>query len=80
MYYHILDPRTGYPVKTDLASASIVSDSSTDGDAYSTMLFLMGRDKALDFLNADERFSGLLVDMNDVATASDGSDFMLLND
>ena len=40
----------------------------------------MGRDKALDFLNADERFSGLLVDMNDVATASDGSDFTLLND
>lgn len=80
LYYHILDPRTGYPVKTDLASASIVSDSSTDGDAYSTMLFLMGRDKALDFLNADERFSGLLVDMNDVATASDGSDFTLLND
>lgn len=80
LYYHILDPRTGYPVKTDLASASIVSDSSTDGDAYSTMLFLMGRDKALDFLNTDERFSGLLVDMNDVATASDGSDFTLLND
>ena len=80
LYYHILDPRTGYPVKTDLASASIVSDSSTDGDAHSTMLFLMGRDKALDFLNADERFSGLLVDMNDVATASDGSDFTLLND
>lgn len=80
LYYHILDPRTGYPVKTDLASASIVSDSSTDGDAYSTMLFLMGRDKALDFLNVDERFSGLLVDMDDVATASDGSDFTLLND
>lgn len=80
LYYHILDPRTGYPVKTDLASASIVSDSSTDGDAYSTTLFLMGHDKAMDLLNSDERFSGLLVDMNDVATASDGSNFTLLNE
>lgn len=80
LYYHILDPRTGYPVKTDLASASIVSDSSTDGDAYSTTLFLMGRDKAMDLLDSDERFDGLLVDVNDVATASDGSDFTLLND
>ncbi|MDO5791152.1 MAG: FAD:protein FMN transferase [Coriobacteriia bacterium] len=80
LYYHILDPRTGYPVKTDLASASIVSDSSTDGDAYSTTLFLMGHDKAMDLLNSDERFSGLLVDMDDTATASDGSGFTLLNE
>lgn len=80
LYYHILDPRTGYPAKTDLASASIVSDSSTDGDAYSTTLFLMGHDKAMELLNSDERFSGLLVDMNDTATASDGSGFTLLNE
>ena len=80
LYYHILDPRTGYPVKTDLASASIVSDSSTDGDAYSTTLFLMGHDKAMELLNSDERFSGLLVDMNDTATASDGSGFTLLSE
>ena len=80
LYYHILDPRTGYPVKTDLASASIVSDSSTDGDAYSTTLFLMGHDKAMELLNSDERFSGLLVDMNDTATASDGSGFTPLNE
>lgn len=79
LYHHILDPRTGYPAKTDLASASIVSDSSTDGDAYSTTLFLMGHDKAMDLLNSDERFSGLLVDMNDTATASNGSRFTLLN-
>ena len=79
LYHHILDPRTGYPAKTDLASASIVSDDSTDGDAYSTTLFLMGHDKAMDLLNSDERFSGLLVDMNDIATASNGSKFTLLN-
>ncbi len=80
LYYHILDPRTGYPAKTDLASASIVSDSSTDGDAYSTTLFLMGHDKAMDLLNSDERFSGLLIDMNDTATASNGSGFTLLSE
>lgn len=80
LYYHILDPRTGYPAKTDLANASIVSDSSTDGDAYSTTLFLMGHDKAMDLLNSDERFSGLLIDMNDTATASNGSGFTLLSE
>ena len=75
--YHILDPKTGYPVETDLASASIKSERSLDGDAYSTILFLMGRDAALGLLNADDRFSGILVDKDDVAVASDDSGFVL---
>ncbi len=78
LYYHILDPKTGYPAQTDLASASIMSDASTDGDAYSTILFLLGHDRAIDLLNSDERFSGVVVDMNDTATASAGSDFTIL--
>lgn len=45
-YFHILDPTTGYPVDTDLAQATIVSDSSLLGDAYSTTCILLGRDKA----------------------------------
>ena len=79
LYYHILDPKTGYPVQTDLSSASVASDSSTDGDAYSTILFLLGHDKALDLLNSDDRFEGVLVDMNDNPTISDGADFELVS-
>lgn len=79
LYYHILDPKTGYPVQTDLASASIKSDSSTDGDAYSTILFLLGRDAALSLINGDSRFEALLVDDADVATKSNGSQFEILN-
>lgn len=79
LYYHILDPKTGYPVQTDLASASIKSDSSTDGDAYSTILFLLGHDAALDLVNGDSRFDALLVDDADAATESNGSQFKILN-
>ena len=78
LYYHILDPKTGYPVKTDLASASIKSARSIDGDAYSTILFLMGHDRALDLVNADDRFEAVLVDDDDVATMSSGSAFQLV--
>lgn len=42
LYYHILDPKTGYPATTDLKSASIMTKSSVDGDAYSTILFCSG--------------------------------------
>ncbi len=79
LYYHILDPKTGYPAQTDLASASIMSEASTDGDAYSTILFLLGHDRAIELLDSDERFSGVVVDMNDAATASAGSAFTILD-
>ncbi len=41
-YHHILDPETGYPVESDLYSATIISDSSMDGDALATCCILLG--------------------------------------
>jgi thiamine biosynthesis lipoprotein len=61
-YHHILDPRTGYPVQTDLASTTIISTSSTTGDALSTTAFLMGTDAALELIDAQSSLSGILVD------------------
>lgn len=78
LYYHILDPRTGYPVVTDLESSTVESERSVDGDAYSTILFLLGRDKALELLNSDDRFEGLLVDDDGDITMSDGARFQVV--
>ena len=38
-FHHILDPQTGYPVETDLASLTIISDRSVDGEIWTTRLF-----------------------------------------
>lgn len=46
VYHHILDPATGYPVKSGLVSVSIVCPSSTDADALSTSCLLLGHEKA----------------------------------
>lgn len=81
LYYHILDPKTGYPAATDLKSASIMTKKSVLGDAYSTILFLLGHDRAMELIESDERFEGgVLVDMDDRATKSDGSTFKILQD
>ncbi len=81
LYYHILDPKTGYPAATDLKSASIMTKRSLDGDAYSTILFLLGHDRAMKLIEGDKRFEGgVLVDMDDHATKSSGSKFKLLQD
>ena len=77
-YWHILDPETGYPVETDLISATILSDSSLDGDGFATQLFLMGHDEALAWIDSRDGIEGLVVDQNGTITQSSGCDAELL--
>lgn len=38
-YHHILSPETGYPMESQLASLTIVSKNSVDGEIWTTRLF-----------------------------------------
>ena len=60
-YWHILDPHTGYPVETDIISATIVSERSIDGDGYTKPLFMWGPDEALRRLSRKPGLQALLV-------------------
>lgn len=46
-YHHILDYKTGYPSENDIAAVSVISKSSIEGDALSTALYAMGKEKGL---------------------------------
>lgn len=41
-YWHVLDPKTGMPVATDIVSDTVLCPSSTMADALSTTLFVAG--------------------------------------
>lgn len=86
VYQHIIDPKTGYPVKGDLLSTTIIADNGTMADAYSTALYVMGEKAAIDFWrsNADS-FDMVLIttdgrllytpDLSDKITKSEGNSY-----
>lgn len=60
-YWHILDPADGYPADHGLVSVTVVGDSGVRCDGLSTALFVMGRDRAVDFYQRQQDFEMLLV-------------------
>ena len=67
-YHHIIDPATGKPADSGLTSVTVAAGTGTGNgamcDAYSTALFTMGEEKALEFWRSQENgalFSLVLV-------------------
>jgi FAD:protein FMN transferase len=46
IYHHIIDPKTGYPSKSDLLSVTIIGETSVDTDALSKA-FILGLERGL---------------------------------
>lgn len=59
--HHIIDPRTGMSADTDLVSASVISDSSVEADAYATALIVMGLERAREFIEQVPRCEAVFV-------------------
>lgn len=49
---HILDPRTGYPIRHNVASVSVVANDCMTADALATTLFVMGAEDGMRFIEA----------------------------
>lgn len=71
-YIHIIDPATGRPARTGLASVTIVADSGLRGDGLSTALFVMGREKAEAFWRGNPDFDFILLGEDGTAAITEG--------
>jgi len=73
LYHHILDPETGFPMQTDVVSVTVVAESSTAGDALSTIALLVGSDIAPYLLGRAPGFIGavLLLDNGEMIIVGD---------
>ena len=51
-YHHLLSPHTGWPVQNELASVTIFSDSSMQGDALATAAFVLGTEEGMKLIES----------------------------
>ncbi len=59
-YSHVLDPRTGYPVRTGVVSTSVTADSCALADGLATALMVMKVKKGLKRINSLEETECLI--------------------
>jgi len=64
-YAHHLDPKTGYPTKNNLLSASIFAKDCMSSDANATGVLVLGLEKAKEFLNNHKELQAYLIYSDD---------------
>ena len=64
VYHHIIDPRTGRPSQSGLASVTVVGESGFLCDELSTTLFIMGLDSGIEFLKEFDGYGAIFVTEN----------------
>ena len=72
VYWHIIDPQTGYPAHSGIVSATIVGEDPVLCDALSTALFVMGEERAEKYYEKYGGFEYILVLEDGSAVVSEG--------
>jgi len=60
-FSHIINPETGRPAETDVASVSVLADSCMDADAVATALFVMGAEAGIAQIEKQDRFEAFFI-------------------
>ena len=58
-YHHILDPKSGYPVETDMVSLSILGPDPVKCEALSTGLFGLNWQDIQDYINIEKSYEAI---------------------
>lgn len=64
-YHHIVDPKTGRPAQTDLASATVLAARSLDAEGFSTTLLALGEQRAEAFVKRTPEIQAAILVGND---------------
>ena len=60
-FVHTVNPKTGYPVISNLLSATVVAHDCMTADAYATAFMVFGVDKSIEFLKKNKFLDAYLI-------------------
>lgn len=63
-YSHIIDPRSGHPVDNEVASVTVIAPTAMEADAYSTTLFVLGKEDGGRFIGGRKGCQALFIESN----------------
>lgn len=72
IYHHILDTKTGYPTDNNVYGVTVVSDSSAEADALSTLCLLLGVREGLDLIEDTPGVEAMFISSDYTLTCSSG--------
>ena len=72
-YHHLLSTETGWPVQNELASVTIFSESSMEGDALSTAAFVLGTEEGLKLIESLKDIDAVFIARDRTVTYSSGA-------
>ena len=77
-YHHLLSTETGWPVQNELASVTIFSDSSMEGDALSTTAFVLGTEEGMRLIESLDGIEAVFISRDRTVTYSSGAGAYML--
>ncbi len=72
VYHHIIDKRTGAPAQSDLTSVTVIGEDGVTADSLATALFVMGKERAVQFAASHSEIQLVLVDTESSIWTSEG--------
>ena len=60
-FSHTINPKTGFPERSSLLSATIIANDCMTADAYATACMVTGLEKALEIINNDNSLEGYFI-------------------
>ena len=72
-YHHLLSAETGWPVQNELASVTIFSESSMEGDALSTTAFVLGTTEGMKLIESLDGIEALFIARDRSVTLTSGA-------